>query len=281
MAPHTRIALLVLAIALTCTMTATAAPPTAASAGVGGEVANARQPERVTTAAPRSGPLEGSLVVIDPGHNPGNRLHPQRIARRVDAGTLTKACDTVGTSTNGGYPEWRHNLRVARRLAKLLVARGARVVLTHDGKRPRWGPCISGRARLANRLEADVAVSIHADGHLGPGRGFHIIHPASVPGLTDDIAGSSRQLALRMRKAFRKTTGLPVSSYAGRRGLHQRDDIGGLNLSDVPKVLIETGNMRNAIDARLLTSGRFQWREARGIADGLTAFLQRSRPAAR
>ena len=220
-------------------------------------------------------PLNGKVVVIDPGHNPRNAGHASQIAREVDAGTLRKACDTVGAQTTDGYPEWRHNLRVARRLARILRARGAAVVLTHDGRRPRWGPCITKRARIANRLDADAAVSIHADGHAGPGRGFHIIHPASVEGLTDDIAPASGRLARDIRRSFRRITGLPLSDYAGSRGLHRRSDIGGLNLSDVPKVLVEAGNLRDERDASLLTASGFQWREARGLADGLSAFLTR------
>lgn len=229
-----------------------------------------------TAGAAAPGPLDGKTVVVDPGHNPGNRANATRIARTVDAGTLRKACDTVGAQTAGGYPEWRHNLRVARRLARILRARGATVVLTHDRGKPRWGPCITKRAGIANRLGADVSVSIHADGHLGPGRGFHVIHPARVLGLTDDISAASLALARDIRREFRRATGLPLSDYAGSRGLHRRRDIGGLNLSDVPKVLLEAGNLRNSKDAGLLTSGAFQWREARGIADGLTAFLSRS-----
>ena len=45
------------------------------------------------------------------------------------------------------------------------------------------------------------------------------------------------------------------STYVG--GLVARGDLGGLRLSDVPKVFIETGNMRNAADARKLESRRF------------------------
>jgi N-acetylmuramoyl-L-alanine amidase len=41
----------------------------------------------------------------------------------------------------------------------------------------------------------------------------------------------------------------------------------------VPKVFIETGNMRNAADARKLESRRFRKTIARGIADGVTRFL--------
>ena len=42
-----------------------------------------------------------------------------------------------------------------------------------------------------------------------------------------------------------------------------RDDLAGLNLTTVPKVLIECGNMRNATDASLLVTARFQQQVAR------------------
>ncbi|MDQ3722941.1 MAG: N-acetylmuramoyl-L-alanine amidase, partial [Actinomycetota bacterium] len=48
-------------------------------------------------------------------------------------------------------------------------------------------------------------------------------------------------------------TGLRRSTYIGAgAGLVQRSDLGGLNLSRVPKAFVELANMRNAVDARLL-----------------------------
>ena len=64
-------------------------------------------------------------------------------------------------------------------------------------------------------------------------------------------------------------------SYDGTGGVKFRDDLAGLNLSRVPKVFIECANMRNAADAALLTSPRWQAGAARAIATGLTAFLTR------
>jgi N-acetylmuramoyl-L-alanine amidase len=75
-------------------------------------------------------PLHGRTVVIDPGHNGANWSHPAEINRLVDAGGFRKACDTTGTSTNDGYAEAAYNLDVALRLARILRAAGARVVLT-------------------------------------------------------------------------------------------------------------------------------------------------------
>jgi N-acetylmuramoyl-L-alanine amidase len=217
-------------------------------------------------------PLHGKTIVIDPGHNGRNWAHTAEIGRLVDAGTLRKACDTTGTATADGYSEAAYNLDVARRLARLLRAAGARVVLTrtsNDG----WGPCITTRAAIGNRAHADAAISIHADGGPVGGRGFHVIYPPPIAGLTDDIAAEARRLALAVRAAFRAGTGEPYATYTGRNGLDVRSDLGGLNLSDVPKVFVETGNMRSPLDARRLESPAYRRREAEALARGLEAFL--------
>jgi N-acetylmuramoyl-L-alanine amidase len=219
-------------------------------------------------------PLAGKTVAIDPGHNGGNAAHAAQIARLVDAGTLRKACDTVGAETAAGYAEHALNLDVSLRLARVLRARGARVVLTRTTDTG-WGPCITTRAAIGNRALADAAISIHADGGPSTGRGFHVIYPASIRGLTDDIAARSRRLALDVRGAFARGTGEPPADYVGRAGLDVRSDLGGLNLSDVPKVFVETANMRNAVDARRLASPSYRQREAVALARGLELFLRR------
>jgi N-acetylmuramoyl-L-alanine amidase len=218
-------------------------------------------------------PLEGHTIAIDPGHNGRNWAHTAEIGRLVDAGTLRKACDTTGAATASGYAEAAYNLDVARRLARILRAEGARVVLTRTTNAG-WGPCITTRAAIGNRVRADAAVSIHADGGPPDGRGFHVIYPPALAGLTDDIAAESRRLALAIRTAFREGTGEPYSTYAGRDGLAVRSDLGGLNLSDVPKVLVETGNMRNALDARRLESPGYRQRVAEALARGLERFIR-------
>jgi N-acetylmuramoyl-L-alanine amidase len=217
-------------------------------------------------------PLAGKTVVVDPGHNGGNFSHAKEINRLVDAGTLHKPCDTTGTSTADGYTEAAYNFDVALRLRAVLVAEGARVVLTRTSNTG-WGPCITTRAAIGNRAHADAVISIHADGGPSGGRGFHVIYPPSIRGLTDDISAASRRLALDIRAAFRAGTGMPYSTYIGSQALDVRSDLGGLNLSDVPKVFVETGNMRNAWDARRLESAAYRQREAVALARGLETFL--------
>ncbi|EST23851.1 N-acetylmuramoyl-L-alanine amidase [Streptomyces roseochromogenus] len=232
-------------------------------------------------AAAGSGSLKGKVVVIDPGHNPGNFQHAAEINRKVDIGTNDKECDTTGTSTNDGYTEARFTLDVAHRLSALLQKQGATVKLTHDGDRPAWGPCVDERARIGNDAHADAAISIHADGSAAGNRGFHVILPGSVhAGAADTrkIVGPSHDLGTRVAGAFLRDTGEPPSNYLGEgTGLVTRTDLGGLNLSTVPKVFIECGNMRDSKDAALLTSGAWRQKAAQGLFDGISDFLNAQR----
>ncbi|WP_460799956.1 N-acetylmuramoyl-L-alanine amidase [Nocardioides pacificus] len=222
-----------------------------ARVGGAGVAAEAAAPGRVVPRA--EGPLVGRTIVLDPGHQVGNSNYPRRINRQVPAGGFHKACNTTGTATNAGYPEATFAWRVAQRLRRQLVARGARVLMTRTSNRAdRWGPCVDERGRAGNRIGADLKLSIHGDGSTSGGRGFHVIAPTSRRGWTNDIYRPSRRLALAVRRALGEA-GLPRATYiAGGDGLDFRGDLGTLNLSDVPVVMAELGNMRNARDARLM-----------------------------
>ncbi|MEV7847453.1 MULTISPECIES: N-acetylmuramoyl-L-alanine amidase [Streptomyces] len=252
---------------------ASASPSASASTSPSASAA----PEASPSASLPQGPLTGRTVVIDPGHNPRNREHTEEINEQVDIGTGRKECDTTGTSTDDGYAEARFTLDVSHRLRELLQAQGARVLLTHDDDRP-FGPCIDERARIGNEAKADAVVSVHADGSAVGNRGFHVILPAAVKGGgadTSKIVKSSADLGARIAGHFVRTTGSAPSNYiGGGTGLDTRDDLGGLNLSTVPKVFVECGNMRDPKDAALLTDARWRQKAAQGMADGIAAHLK-------
>lgn len=230
-----------------------------------------------TSAPAGSGPLAGKVVVVDPGHNPGNFTHTAEISRQVDIGTNRKECDTTGTASDSGYREAEFTLDVARRLRTALEQQGATVKFTQDDDRP-WGPCVDERARIGNEAGADAVVSIHADGSAAGNRGFHVILPGSVhEGAADTrtVVGPSRDLGERIAGRFVAVTGSGPSNYVGGgTGLVTREDLGGLNLSTVPKVFIECGNMRDSADAALLGSGEWRQKAAQGISEGIVSFLR-------
>jgi N-acetylmuramoyl-L-alanine amidase len=220
-------------------------------------------------------PLAGRTVVIDPGHQLGNHNFPRKINRLVEAGGFKKPCNTTGTATNGGFPEATMAWRVSRLLRARLVDLGANVVMTRSSNREdRWGPCIDERGRRGNALPADLKISVHGDGSTSSGaHGFHVIAPTDRRPWTHDIYRSSKQLAVATRASLRGV-GVPVANYtAGGDGLDFRSDLGTLNLSDIPTVMVELGNMRDARDARRMTTSAGRATYARALSDAVRRFL--------
>lgn len=223
-----------------------------------------------TTTVPTKGDLDGVVVVVDPGHNGANGSHSAEINRLVDAGGFKKACNTTGTA-EGGLTESRYNWETAQVLRDLLQARGARVVLTRtsdDG----WGPCVDQRALTAQREQADVLVSIHADGADASASGFHVITPATGPTVTAANRDASAALAAAVRDALVAQGLSPATYVGGDRGVVQRDDIATVNRAGVPAVMLESGNMHNAGDFAVLNSEDGRRRIATALADAVAAF---------
>jgi N-acetylmuramoyl-L-alanine amidase len=227
-------------------------------------------PSSAAHAAPL--PLAGRVVAIDPGHQLGNSRHLAQINRLVYVG-LWKPCNTTGTATNGGFPEstftWRTSLALKRRLEEL----GATVRMTRTTNSvDDWGPCVGVRGRFGARVGADVEISLHGDGAASGTHGFFVIRPGRRDGWTDDILGRSRRFALRVRAGL-AAAGFGASTAYGGDGLDVRRDLGTLNAADVPTVMVELGNMRNAGDARCMTSRACRGRYVEGLAAGIVAQL--------
>lgn len=219
-------------------------------------------------------PLAGMVVAIDPGHQLGNSTHLRQINRLVWVG-LWKPCNTTGTATNSGFPEATFTWRVARALRARLQALGATVHLTRTtNSRHDWGPCVDARGRFGARVHADVEISLHGDGAAAGQHGFFVIRPGLRRGYTGDIRKPSRRFAKAVHAGL-LAAGFHRSTSYGGDGYDVRRDLGTLNMADVPTVMVELGNMRNASDARCMTSKSCRGRYADGLARGIRRYLVR------
>jgi N-acetylmuramoyl-L-alanine amidase len=216
-------------------------------------------------------PLAGIVIAIDPGHNGGNAAHPAQISRLVWTGTGWRACATVGTTTVSGYPEHRFNFAVALRVKARLEALGATVYLTRPSDTG-VGPCVDTRGRFGTKMHAKLTVSIHADGSASSHHGLYVMRPGLVRGYTDDIVGRSATLARAMRSGLLRV-GLPIANYYTTTGIRTRTDFATFNLSDIPTVMVELGNRKNAGDARRMKSATGRDRYAAGIVAGIRTYL--------
>ena len=151
----------------------------------------------------------------------------------------------------------------------------ASTFLTRAGDREDlWGPCINTRGRIGNTIPADLKISIHGDGSYGGGPGFHVIAPTDRKPWTHDIYASSKALALVTRRSLHKGAGLPYAGYiAGGDGLDFRSDLGTLNLSNVPTVMVELGNMKDSEDVARMTSAQGRRAYAAALARAAVDYL--------
>ncbi len=233
-------------------------------------------PVAPVSGAPASGgPLDGLVIALDPGHQLGNS-NPEffdELAVTHFNGYETKGCNTSGTATNAGYPEATFNWNVARLVKDQLEALGADVRMTrHANTMRKWGPCVNERGRFGAKVGADLMLSIHADGTSPSGYGFYVMVPSVIKGWTDDIAAKSTRLGKRFVSGM-AAAGAPRSTYISGQML-VTPSISTLNFSDVPVILLESGNMRNAADAARMSSPAGQRQYAGWIVAGLRSALR-------
>jgi N-acetylmuramoyl-L-alanine amidase len=203
-----------------------------------------------------------ALICLDPGHGTLPSIGRQR--EPIGPGSrVTKIKD------GGGAPgEDEVVLEIANRTRALLLRRGYRVAMTRTGPDYRGGNI--ARAQFCNRRGAALMLRIHADGSTNPSlRGVHTFAPAFRRGWTSDVYGPSRRAARAIQSS------LVAATSARNLGVVERSDLTGFNWADVPVVLAETGFMSNPTEGRLLRSSPYQWRVARGLVAGVTAFLSR------
>ncbi len=195
-----------------------------------------------------------------PRPTPAPKPEPRRPAQSIrgktlviDAGHGGKDPGAQGLSR---LPEKTINLGVARRLARLLRDRGARVIMTRDDDRFIE---LDDRAATADRTRADLFVSIHADASS----------KAWVKGATIYIA--SNALEGSEKAAYRVVSALESAgvSCRGVRRARFRVLVGHSR----PSMLIECGFLTNRTEAKLLNTAAHQEWLAEAIAEGIERYF--------
>ena len=202
------------------------------------------------------------LVCIDPGH----ARRPNFTREPIGPGSqVLKIKDGGGTAGEATVV-----LQISLKLRRVLVRHGLRVAMTRttmDFTLPGGGNI--ARARFCNVRNADLMLRIHADGSTDASRhGTSTLYPAWHRGWTSDVYRPSLRAARGVQRAVVRATG------ARDLGLSRRADLTGFNWADVPVVLVETGFLTNPTERARLTSARYQWRVARGLARGASLFVR-------
>ena len=197
------------------------------------------------------------VVVLDPGHGGSDKgaVSPRKIYEKL----LTK--------------------NIANRVRNLLEARGLTVYLTREDDR---NLSLSERCKIAASRKADVFVSLHADsaGTTAEGAGTFILAlskqysthsygkgtPSTTvhPGNKFDLANQA--LGTRIQQKLINSTG------QNDRGV-KRARFQVLREAPCPAALVEMAFITNPKEERFVLSKNGQDKIARGIADGIAAYL--------
>ncbi len=182
--------------------------------------------------------LAGRTFIVDPGHG----------GRDPGAGA-------VGYSP---IPEKTLVLSIAKDVETLIKGQGGRVIMTRTGD---TFVELDERAAIAERYKADLLVSIHVDSNNDrtiSGPSIYVCRNASA---------ISRRIANSIHKHF-----LDVGIQS--RGVRQAD-FRVLAKHSRPAVLVESGYLTNATEARNLNMNGYRTRIAKAIVGGITDVLGR------
>lgn len=157
-----------------------------------------------------------------------------------------------------GYSEKDFVLPMALETGRLLEAAGCRVVYSRGDD---TYISLSGRADLANEINADLFVSIHANAYP---------QNPDINGLETycyKLGGQAEILAEYVQDAILDVTD------ATDRGVRTANYY-VLRETDMPAILVETGYMTNEEECEQLATSSYQMTVAQGIANGVIDYLK-------
>jgi N-acetylmuramoyl-L-alanine amidase len=268
---------------------------------------------RVFTLPPEEG--QPFRIVVDVARPGAAAAESQRLARiaaekrrdrvRIVAVDAGHGGEDMGARGPGGVLEKHVTLGVARALAQELGrVPGVRTVLTRDGD---YFIPLRDRYRLAEKVKADLFISIHANSSRRRGRGSGSeVYFLSQRGASDqadadlanlenaaDLVGGvppeaeddlvnilydvKRSSAMQQSQLLAEALLEHVSAdrRLESRGVKQAGFM-VLKSVEFPSVLFEVAFINNPLEARLLRDPAFQRQMARQLAEGVKTYLQRA-----
>ncbi|MCD7808086.1 MAG: N-acetylmuramoyl-L-alanine amidase [Erysipelotrichaceae bacterium] len=204
------------------------------------------------------------VIVINPGHQASGDSSTEAIG---PGSSTTKAKVTTGAYCSAsGKSESQINLEVGLKLKAELESRGYTVYMTRTSQNVNISN--KERAQIANSYNAAAVISIHCDSTTSSSTtGAHTICITSSNPYCSQLYSTSAKLAKNVINAYCSATGIK------NRGVSYRDDLTGLNWSEVPAIYIEMGFLSNSSEGSNLSDSSFQYKCATGIANGIDNYF--------
>ncbi len=207
------------------------------------------------------------IVAIDAGHQSRGNSEKEPIGPGSDIMKAKVAGGTSGVVT--GKPEYELTLEISLKLKQELENRGYTVIMIRETNDVNISN--AERAQIANTSGATSFLRIHADGSDNNSvSGATTLCPTPQNPYCSSIYEESRRLSEAVLNNLCESTG------CRKRNVSEVDNMSGINWCQIPVSIVEVGFMTNDDEDKLLSTEEYQWKVARGIADGVDEFYSQN-----
>lgn len=197
------------------------------------------------------------VIVIDPSHQQFKDVSLEYVAPNSNVKRAKQLASATGVVT--AQKEYHVTMTMAKKLRTQLEKKGYKVVFT----RAKHDVQLSNRVRAkrANKANAQLVISLHADGGKYYQRGFYVMTASKKA--TPKYYEQSKRQAKRIVKAVAK------HDKIFSKGQFEREDITLFNYTKAPAVSIQLGFLTNVKDDQKLANDKYLETLAKWIAAGV------------